>query len=345
MMRSLLVILALLAALLGQPAESAAAPSFTAYGDVNDSSRGDAPAPVFGHVLAGMRATRTGAAVSTGDFLNDIADTSVSTATSRWDKVLAVERDRLGLPVWRTAGDNDRVDVSARLEAWNRQFSGYPTTPDDRRRWYSKQIDGIHVVLLNAAYGGHMGWVGYEGPGDPDNSAQADWLVKDLRAASARPATIVVVMHYPLLKGKTDKPYARSKAAEAARLRALFARSGVDLVLAGDTHVYRKTIVTVTKNGRRYKVPYVQIPPAASPPRRFGVEPIPALTASEAGWAPGSSYRGFVAVKKRLSPRTLTLSVFKVSVSNGAVSFAADRAANRNPLGGTYRDVPAGSRL
>ena len=203
------------------------------------------------------------------------------------------------------------------------------------------------MIFLNTAYAGHVGSIGYVSVSSAANSAEAKWLVKDLKAATAGTArkTIVVVMHYPLTQGKTDKPYAGSQRAEATALRSLFAKYGVDMVLAGDTHVYRRTMVTTVKSGVTHKVPYIQIPPAASGPRAFGASPIPRLLSSEAGWAPDSNSRGFLLLKYVSTTHKLTLSVRRVDAGSGAVSSAAAQKANGNALGGTFSDIPKGSRV
>ncbi len=354
---ALLILLAVAAVWLGgtgagaPPAPAAALraspATFAVFGDVN-AEGSDTPAAVFGSVCAGIRRSGAGVALSTGDALNDIADTSVSTAVGRWDAYLAAETAGLGGSVvtWRTAGDNDRLDVPARLEAWNQVFAQYPTKPDPARRWYAKKIRGVHLIFLNTAYAGHMGFLGYVSETSAGNSDQARWLVGYLRAATAGTGrrTIVVVMHYPLVGGKTTKPYAGAETAEAAALRALFARYGVDMVLAGDTHVYRRTMVDVVKAGVRRVVPYLQIPPADSFPRAFGVGAIPALASEEAGWAPAAGYRGFLKLRYDATGRRLAVSVFKVAVSDGTVSAAKDQRANANALGGTFADIPEGSR-
>ena len=38
------------------------------------------------------------------------------------------------------------------------------------------------------------------------------------------------------------------------------------MVLAGDAHVYRRSMLSVLSGGVQYRVPYIQIPPAASTP-------------------------------------------------------------------------------
>jgi hypothetical protein len=316
------------------------------FGDVNDSAYGDTPNPVFGSVCSAIAASGSTVAISPGDALLDVADTSTATALARWDAYFAVETPRLGavMPIWRTAGDNDRVDVAARLTAWNQVFADYPTNPDASRRWYSTNLDGVHVVFLNSAYAGHVGYIGYVSETSSSNSAEAAWLISDLKAASAGddPATIVVVTHYPILNGKTTKPYAGAQKTEALALQALFAAYGVDMVVTGDTHVYRRTMVAVNRSGATFRVPYLQIPPSASTPRSFGVSPIPALAADEAGWAPASGYRGFLTLVHDGATRALDLAVWKVAVSGGAVSSAEAQKANTVPLGGSFADVPKG---
>jgi len=75
-----------------------------------------------------------------GDALIDLADTSAAVAEARWREYLAVETPKLRdfMPIWRTAGDNDRLDVTARLKAWSWVFShyrwkAYPTARRPRR--------------------------------------------------------------------------------------------------------------------------------------------------------------------------------------------------------------------
>ena len=191
-----------------------------------------------------------------------------------------------------------------------------------------------------------MGWIGYVSETSADNSDEAKWLVQDLRAATAGRGrrTIVVVTHYSPLNGKTTKPYAGDRRAEAVALRSLFAKYGVDLVIAGDTHVYRRTMLKVVRNGVAHRIPFVQLPPAASTPRDFGTEPIPALDAREAGWAPDSGSRGFVQLRYDAERRRLRLTVFRVAAADGAVSNADPLKANATPLGGTFADVPEGCR-
>ena len=102
-------------------------------------------------------------------------------------------------------------------------------------------------------------------------------------------------------------------------------------------------MVRVTGSAKGCGVPYVQIPPAASPPRSFGTREIPPLASCEARWPPGSSYRGFLKLPDDETGRTLSLKVRKVAVGGGAVSSAEDRKANGTALGGTFHDIPVGA--
>lgn len=116
-------------------ASAAATATLAVFGDV-DNSDSDAPSRVFGYVCSGIKNSGASVALSTGDALNDIADTSATVAEGRWHEYMAMETSKLGdfMPIWRTAGDNDRLDVAARLDAWNQAFSHYPTRPDASRR-------------------------------------------------------------------------------------------------------------------------------------------------------------------------------------------------------------------
>jgi hypothetical protein len=318
------------------------------FGDVNSGTSATPPA-VFTSVCRAVRSRGASVAWFTGDAVVDLGDADDATARARWEGYLAVESAELSafMPVWRTAGDNDRLDRSIGLSLWNEFFPGLPTVPDAQRRWYSRTSRGVHTIYLNSAYGEHMGWIGYVSETSADNSDEARWLVQDLRAATAGRGrrTIVVVTHYSPLNGKTTKPYAGAQQAEAVALRSLFAKYGVDLVIAGDTHVYRRTMLRVVRKGVAYRIPFVQIPPAASSPRAFGSDPIPGLEPREAGWAPDSGSRGFVQLRYDADTRRFRLTAFRVAVADGAVSSAEPLKANATPLGGTFTDVPEGCRL
>ncbi len=306
--------------------------SFAAFGDANSSGSKLPPAP-FTKVMNGIDASSVTLAVSTGDFINDLPDSSGSSFSA----YLGQESAHIGVPVLRASGDNDHLNDSSRLSAWDKAFSGLSTKADSQRRWFAAKRGGIHFIFLGTDVAGRLGYIGYSSQTSSSNSAQAKWLVKQLKG-EPRPATIVVVMHEPLVHGKSTGAYTKSHAAEATALKALFKKYGVDMVIAGHTHVFRRTMVG--------GIPYLQVPAAASQSHTsFGSSTdggiIPRLGSHEAGWQTSSSYKGFLKIRYNASRRTLTLVVEKVSGSSGAVSSAQDQSKNGNKLGGTFHDVKA----
>jgi Icc-related predicted phosphoesterase len=264
--------------------------TFAVFSDVNNSASGDTPLPIFTNVINSIKSNVNSYAVFPGDALID----STTNFLNRWDIYLAKENP-LGLPLYRVPGDNDRVDVTDGLNAWNTKI-GKPI-------YYTQDIGDIHYIFIANAYAGHVGWIGYNSETDPNNSQEAKDLVADLHNQSSKqgPKTIVVVQHYPLINGKTDKPYAGSKLAEANALKDLFNKYGVDLVIAADTHVYRSMIVD--------NVPYLQNLPAASTPRTIGV--YATLPACQSGETCDSGYNGYLTVTLN-NDRSLTVNRYKV---------------------------------
>lgn len=338
--RTLTLLTALLIGVMAAAALAAVRPSsaaatrfsFAVFGDANSSGSKLPPAP-FTKVMDGIHASGVTLAVSTGDFINDLPDSSGSSFSG----YLGQESAHIGVPVLRASGDNDHLNDSARLSAWDSAFSGLPTGADSQRRWFSANRGGIHFVFLGTDVAGRLGYIGYSSQTSSSNSDQAKWLVKNLRGEPRR-STIVVVMHEPLVHGKSAGAYTKSHAAEATALKALFKKYGVDMVIAGHTHVFRRTMVG--------GIPYLQVPAAASQSHTsFGSSTdggiIPRLGSREAGWQTSSSYKGFLKIRFNASRRTLTLAVEKVSAGSGAVSSAQDQSKNGNRLGGTFHDVKA----
>ncbi len=161
-------------------------------------------------------------------------------------------------------GNHDAIDsasVAARWSRWVYSSAGLPYSAFDR--------GDVHFVLLDNFYASttpatnYRGWIGFQSPtvgGSRSvtvggtrytftNSAQADWLLGAL--ATSKPWT-VVAMHYPMLDGTTSGAYSQANQTgtvtttnmyyygERDRLLAYFARHGVDVVLQGHTHYYRR---------------------------------------------------------------------------------------------------------
>ena len=206
-------------------------------------------------------------------------------------------------------------------------FSDLPTNGDSQRRWGSADYDGVHFILLGTAVDGRNGTIGYAGEGSSANSyPEATWLVNDLKAAAhTNPSTIVVAMHHSLIEGKSVSPYMASAATEATALKSLFAKYGVDMVLSGHTHVARRDMYSVTKDGTTYQVPYLQVPAGASQSHvSFGDATdggiVPQLTSSDWGWQTSNgSYKGYYKIAFDAAARTLSLHLMRVNMDGSQV--------------------------
>jgi hypothetical protein len=94
--------------------------------------------------------------------------------------------------------------------------------------------------VLNTNEPGYAEHIGFYGIGDARNSAQANWLVQALRAIVGKRAWIIVALHHPLLDPKVGAAFATTAKTERDALVKLFRDYGVDLVLQGDVHDYRR---------------------------------------------------------------------------------------------------------
>jgi hypothetical protein len=323
--------------------------TFAAFGDANLSGSQLPPAP-FTKAMDAIKASGAAIAVSPGDVINDLPDA----ANSSFSLYKGQESAHLGaIPVYRAAGDNDHLNDSARLSAWNAAFTNLPTSADVQRRWGSVDYNGVHFILLSTEVAGRNGYIGYAGEGSTANTTEATWLVNDLKSAAAvNPSTIVVLMHAPLLYGKSTGPYTTSKAAEAAALKTLFGKYGVDMVIAGHTHTARRDMLAVSKNGTTYQIPLLQVPAVSSQSHvTFGSATdggiVPQLTASDWGWQTvNGSYKGYYKIAFSASARTLALHLMRVNQSDGSQVEVANGVSYgghglTTAFGGTFTDVPA----
>jgi flagellar hook assembly protein FlgD len=171
------------------------------------------------------------------------------------------------VPVALAAGNHDGIgsatNAAARWKAWAYSPSALP--------YYGFDDGDVHFVVLNdyAASAdpatNYAGWIGFQSdaPGGSrtvsvdgvestfTNSAQADWLIGAV--ATDKPWT-VVVSHYPLFDASRTSTTAYNDAnttggittanqyyyGERDRLLAFFAGHGVDLILQGHNHMYRR---------------------------------------------------------------------------------------------------------
>ena len=105
-------------------------------------------------------------------------------------------------------------------------------------------------MLSSDDHGAESGTIGFK-TATRDATAGSAWLTQTRQARAvvtwlaARPRTqyVVIAVHHPLYDPKTDAAYMEQPySAERDALARLFARSGVDLVLQGDVHNYRRHV-------------------------------------------------------------------------------------------------------
>ena len=306
---------------------------FTAYGDMDHhgtSGLSSFPADnndyTTEYVLLHDAADDLGSElmVGTGDYIKDNLTTSADlkklsswiTATEGYG-AYGAEGETIGhaLPIIRAKGDNDRdASLSSYQSSVYDPFTNYAWWPDvdggtaqSENTYYAAKYGDVWFVVLDTNLDDGTtacdGYIGYEGVGDADNSDQGDWLAAQLGAiitAEGDDASIVVVMHDPLKRGKVGSPYADasnattnsttagSRDAERELLIDLFFHKGVDLILCGDTHVMRLTNILgfddddadeVKDEGEaQYRLPQLSVPAihseTTSTPREFGTSPI-----------------------------------------------------------------------
>lgn len=176
------------------------------------------------------------------------------------------------VPVASAPGNHDDIgDTDSTAGLWNRWVYSPTELP-----YYSFDQGDVHFVLLNAYAGSstaatnYQGWIGFQSDtaggsravtvSDTTytytNSAQADWLISAID--TDKPWT-VVVMHYPMFDAYRTPANAYNNAnttggptpdnkyfyGERDRLLTFFAAHGVDLVLHGHNHNYRRHVEKV----------------------------------------------------------------------------------------------------
>jgi hypothetical protein len=229
-------------------------------------------------VLAGLRAeSDVNLVVASGDLVdlgND--DTAPDDGTAQLRSLFDNRQSLDPAPEWSlnsltsgvamatAPGNHDGISSSAVASRWNRWVYSPTGLP-----YYAFDQGDVHIVMVNTYYAGadaatnYRGWIGFQSPvagGSRDvtvggvtytytNSAQANWLIGALQ--TSKPWT-VVVMHYPVFDASTGDAYSAANQAgspttankyyygERDRLLSFFAGQGVDVVLQGHLHYYRR---------------------------------------------------------------------------------------------------------
>jgi 3',5'-cyclic AMP phosphodiesterase CpdA len=215
--------------------------------------------PIFTRVTTAMLARRGGLAIGLGDYIyakywygGQPAGPDSRAVLDRRYRAFRRNEGRLAasMPVLLAIGNHEGVDETLvgsstpfpGTAAWQAAFE-LPSAPGAGERYYSCDWrKRVHVVVLFSTKSG----LGFAGPGQPGNSAQARWLIADLRR-DHHPWTIVV-LHHPLYDPRYGHAWFANPA-ERDRLASFLWQKGVDLVVQGHDHLYRRHV----QNG----VPYI----------------------------------------------------------------------------------------
>jgi len=213
--------------------------------------------PAFPAVAAGVAASGASLCVGVGDYIlaqtsytnfdgwPDLPDTLQSLGL-RYQGFFAYENAFAArMPTMLALGNHEEVWRGAAFpgaQAWSDWFAA----PGDAATYYSFDWGPfVHVVVLDT--GKLNKPFGFAGPGQPGNSVQCQWLIDDLQA-NIHPWTIVA-LHYPLYDGSyaggvgdywSDPPQSPEAAAERDRIVQFFHDQGVDVVMEGHRHYYRR---------------------------------------------------------------------------------------------------------
>jgi hypothetical protein len=182
-------------------------------------------------IAKAMRAEHADRVIAGGDYVNLDAGDSVATINAKYDAFFAAYR-AVGARTDYLMGNHEAVSDDARAV--------YKSRVHAAPGYYAVTRGPFHVIALNTDEPGYSEHIGFYGVGDSRNSAQANWLVSRLRAIADKRAWIIVALHYPLLDPKLDSAFATTSRTERDALVKLFRSYGVDLVLQGDVHNYRR---------------------------------------------------------------------------------------------------------
>jgi hypothetical protein len=182
-------------------------------------------------VSKSMRAERASHAIAGGDYVYLETSDSIATINAKYDAFFAAYRT-VGVKTDYVMGNHDAVSANARAIFYSRVHA--------KPAYYTVTDGPFHVIVLNTNEPGYAEHIGFYGVGNSRNSAQADWLVRTLRAIASKRAWVIVTLHHPLLDPKEGAPFATTWRTERDALVKLFRDYGVDLVVQGDIHNYRR---------------------------------------------------------------------------------------------------------
>ena len=283
-MRRLLVIgLLLFAPLLGtSPALGATTPyKLLVWGDCRPwTTSGTAVSTGLKVVAESMHAVHADHAIADGDYVYLGTNDSVATINAKYDAFFSTYAT-VGVKTDYAMGNHETVGPNGRAVYYQRVHP--------KPGYYSVTDGPFHVIVLNTNMPSLDKRIGYYGVGDSRNSAQANWLVHQLQAITNKHAWIIISMHHPLLDPETDDPFATTAIAERDALVNLFHLYGVDLVVQGDSHDYRRHLQPDGAN-------YVTEGMAGAPPVSATSTPVDAHDAKTLGSTGSAPLYGYVTI-------------------------------------------------
>jgi hypothetical protein len=230
---------------------------FAVWGDTRNESGQTSASTGFTHIVDALEHFAFTDSITVGDYT--YAANSATSDAARYDSFVAAAQPLLqGRQTIWTIGNHELIGNGTDHALWHQKLfgedvpAGCPAT-NQAHHWGPFTVTCGSVTVngftLSTAEGGvTMGTIGYK-TDVVDATPGSDWLTQTQQARdlvawlSGRGTSewVVVALHHPLLDAKIGMPYdTTSPASEKMKLVDLFRRYGVDLVLQGDVHFYRR---------------------------------------------------------------------------------------------------------
>lgn len=219
--------------------------SFTVWGDTRPGSQALHASYSAGwqHVRDEMAGQPHAFEVVVGDLVNVATTDTAATVDAKYADFFSALGATRSIAKSYAVGNHEAVGTSAAGAAgWEKNI--HPAHYDAFTHGAGTASDPRVIVLNLSTYEtGHLGTIGYAAEGSASNTAQGNWLVTQLRAHAQDANTFLVVnMHHPIADPKPGEGY-DTHPAERQALEALFAKYGVDLVVAGHVHAYVRHVM------------------------------------------------------------------------------------------------------
>lgn len=312
-LRALITIALALCAALSQPSGAAGSSTdtlgrFAVWGDVRNEAGQTAASAGFLSLVQALKQTRFSHSISVGDYTYAEGDPTGDSA--RYNSFLAAARPlTLGRTTHWIVGNHERVfdPVDDRLYHQKLWHEGVPTPTEGHslHHWGAFKMTfgarGVYCFYLSSSgTAAGSGSIGFK-TAVVDHTTGSAWLTQSAQARDlvgwlknrGRRQWVVIVVHDPLYDAKVGEPWGTTaRESEKMKLVRLFRRYGVDLVLQGHVHNYRRH---VRADGTTYLTQGMG--GAAPKPDRFtALEPsVPPLDRYDRGHlgSPGSGHRRF----------------------------------------------------